>query len=242
MGELLQGRSAIVTGGGSGIGKAIAVAFANEGCRVAIAGRRSGLLNETAVEIKKAGGTCLPVVADVTQEQQVAALFSRVKTEFGRIDVLVNNAGVTDGGPIDELSFETWRKVVATNLDGVFLCSREAFRIMKTQKGGRIINIGSISTAVPRPNASPYSATKNAVWGLTKSISIDGRPFGISCGQLNPGNVQIERFEPAFAPNEVLLKPADIAQGAVYMASLPADADVLSMTVMPLRQKFVGRG
>lgn len=242
MAQLLAGKSAIVTGGGSGIGKAIAIAFAAEGCRVAVAGRTASRLEDTAAAIRKAGGTCLSIVADVTQERPVADLFKKVKAEFGRLDLLVNNAGITEGGPIDEMSFETWRRVVATNLDGVFLCSREAFRIMKAQKGGRIINIGSISTAVPRPNASPYSATKNAVWGLTKSISIDGRPFGISCGQLNPGNVQVERFEPAFASNEVLLRPADIAQGAVYMASLPADADVLSMTVMPLKQKFVGRG
>jgi NAD(P)-dependent dehydrogenase (short-subunit alcohol dehydrogenase family) len=242
MAQLLAGKTAIVTGGGSGIGKAIAVAFAAEGCRVAIAGRTEARLKETAAAIGKSDGKCTPVVADVADEGQVAGLFKKVHAEFGRLDLLVNNAGLTQGGPIDEMSFDTWRKVLSVNLDGVFLCSREAFRIMKAQRGGRIINIGSISTAVPRPDAAPYSASKNGVWGLTKSVSIDGRPFGISCGQLNPGNVQVERFEPAFQPGETMLRPHDIARAAVYMASLPPDAFVLSMTVMPSKQKLVGRG
>jgi NAD(P)-dependent dehydrogenase (short-subunit alcohol dehydrogenase family) len=242
MAQLLAGKTAIVTGGGSGIGKAIAVAFAGEGCRVAIAGRTEARLKETAAAINQSGGICSPVVADVADEKQVAALFKKVHADFGRLDLLVNNAGLTQGGPIDEMSFDTWRKVLSVNLDGVFLCTREAFRIMKAQRGGRIINIGSISTAVPRPNAAPYSASKNAVWGLTKSVSIDGRPFGISCGQLNPGNVQVERFEPAFQPGETMLRPQDIARAAVYMASLPPDAFVLSMTVMPTKQRLVGRG
>ncbi|MBI4219784.1 MAG: SDR family oxidoreductase [Chloroflexi bacterium] len=242
MGTSLADKTAVVTGGGSGIGKAIATAFASEGCRVVIAGRTESRLREAAAGITKAGGTCIPVVADVAAEPQVVALFKKAQSEFGRIDLLVNNAGVTDGGPIDEMKFETWRKVLSTNLDGVFLCTREAFRIMKAQGGGRIINIGSISTAVPRPNAAPYSASKNAVWGLTKSVAIDGRPFGISCGQLNPGNTKIERFEPAFEAGEVMLRPEDIARAALYMASLPPDAEVLSMTVMPLKQKLVGRG
>jgi len=241
-GKQLAGKTAVVTGGGSGIGKAIAVALASEGCRVAIAGRTESRLKETAAAIKKAGGECLPVPADVTDEGEIAALFKRVSSEFGRLDLLVNNAGITAGGPIDEMPYETWRKVLSVNLDGVWLCTREAFRIMKAQRGGRIINIGSVSTAVPRPDAAPYSASKNAVWGLTKSVSIDGRPFGISCGQLNPGNVQVERFEPAFQQGETMLRPEDIARAAVYMASLPPDAFVLSMTVMPAKQKLVGRG
>lgn len=242
MGSLLADKTAIVTGGGSGIGKAIAVALAAEGCRVAIAGRTEARLRETAEGIQKSGGNCLPVTADVTDEKQVAKLFQTVSGEFGRLDLLVNNAGITAGGPIDQMQYETWRRVLSVNLDGVFLCTREAFRIMKAQGGGRIINIGSVSTAVPRPDAAPYSASKNAVWGLTKSVSIDGRPFGISCGQLNPGNIRIERFEPAFQPGETMIRPQDIAQAAVYMASLPPDAFVLSMTVMPTKQKLVGRG
>ncbi|MBI4305700.1 MAG: SDR family oxidoreductase [Chloroflexi bacterium] len=242
MGTALAGKTAVVTGGGSGIGKAIASTFAAEGCKVVIAGRTESRLQTAALAIGKAGGTCIPVVADVSSEPQVVGLFKKAQSELGRIDLLVNNAGVTDGGPIDELKFETWRKVLSTNLDGVFLCTREAFKVMKAQGGGRIINIGSVSTAVPRPDAAPYSASKNAVWGLTKSTSIDGRPFGISCGQLNPGNIQVERFEPAFQPGETMIRPQDIAQAAVYMASLPPDAFVLSMTVMPTRQKLVGRG
>lgn len=242
MGSLLADKTAIVTGGGSGIGKAIAVALAAEGCRVAIAGRTEARLRETAEGIQKSGGNCLPVTADVTDEEQVAKLFQTVSGEFGRLDLLVNNAGITAGGPIDQIQYETWRRVLSVNLDGVFLCTREAFRIMKAQHGGRIINIGSVSTAVPRPDAAPYSASKNAVWGLTKSVSIDGRPFGISCGQLNPGNIRVERFEPAFQPGETMIRPQDIAQAAVYMASLPPDAFVLSMTVMPTKQKLVGRG
>jgi NAD(P)-dependent dehydrogenase (short-subunit alcohol dehydrogenase family) len=241
MAGLLAGKTAVVTGGGSGIGRAIALALAEEGCRVAIAGRTEGRLQDVAAEIRKAGGDCLPVAADVTDEAQVAALFRKVAGEFGRLDLLVNNAGITAGGPIDAMPFETWRKVLSVNLDGVFLCTREAFRIMKAQRSGRIINIGSVSTAVPRPDAAPYSASKNAVWGLTKSVSIDGRPFGISCGQLNPGNIQVERFEPAFQPGEPKIRARDIAKAAVYMASLPADAFVLSMTVMPTTQKLVGR-
>jgi NAD(P)-dependent dehydrogenase (short-subunit alcohol dehydrogenase family) len=247
-------RTALVTGAGSGIGRAVALALLGQGWRVALAGRRAEALEETRELAGEAAGSALPVPTDVTHETQVKALFDRIGGEFGRLDLLFNNAGM--GGPpipFDELSFEQWRTVAAVNLDGVFLCAREAFALMKRQRpqGGRIINNGSISAHAPRPNSAPYTATKHAVTGLTKALALDGRAFDIACGQIDIGNAAsdmaavIRRGVPqpngTIAPEPVMDLKA-VADAVLYMAGLPLDANVLFMTVMATKMPFVGRG
>src|SRR6188474_833485 len=193
-GSNAQRRTAIVTGAGTGIGRAVAIGLLGDGYAVALAGRRANLLEDTA-RASGAEARALVVPTDVTQSASVAALFGRVSTTFGRLDVLVNNAGMgAPGVPLDRLTDEDWRSVVDVNLTGTFLCMREAFAVMKAQdpRGGRIINNGSISAQVPRPNSAPYTATKHAVTGLTRSGSLDGRPFDIACGQIDIGNAATE--------------------------------------------------
>jgi NAD(P)-dependent dehydrogenase (short-subunit alcohol dehydrogenase family) len=247
-------RCALVTGAGSGIGRAAALALLEAGWRVALAGRRAEALEETRKLAGSAGERALPVPTDVTDEAQVKALFEAIRTAFGRLDLLFNNAGM--GGPpvaFDELSFEQWRKVAAVNLDGAFLCAREAFAMMRRQDpmGGRIINNGSISAHAPRPNSAPYTATKHAITGLTKSLALDGRPYDIACGQIDIGNASsdmasvmlrgVPQANGAIAPEPVMdLK--HVADAVVHMASLPLDANVLFMTVMATKMPFVGRG
>jgi NAD(P)-dependent dehydrogenase (short-subunit alcohol dehydrogenase family) len=240
-----EGKVAVVTGGGSGIGKAAALALAADGWRVAITGRRLDRLQEVVV----AGGkNVLAVQGDVTDPKSVHMLFTKVVEAFGRLDLLFNNAGVNAPGvPMDALTVEQWQNVVNTNLTGVFLCSQEAVRIMKQQtpRGGRIINNGSIAAHTPRPNSIAYTATKHAVTGITKSLALDGRAFDIACGQIDIGNAgtELATAMPRTGPNvEPLMDVAHVGRAVLQMASLPLDANVLFMTIMATKMPYVGRG
>jgi NADP-dependent 3-hydroxy acid dehydrogenase YdfG len=250
--EELSMKVALVTGAGSGIGRAVAVAFGEAGYAVALAGRRADALAETA---RLAGGNALPVPTDVTDPQSVAALFATVKAKFGRLDVLFNNAGTGAPGTInlEDLTVAQWRAVVDTNLSGVFYCMQEAFRIMKAQdpRGGRIINNGSISAQVPRPNSAPYTSTKHAVTGLTRAGSLDGRKYDIAVGQIDIGNAgtdMTERMKTGMPQANGTMAPeptmdvSNVARSVLHMASLPLDANVQFMTVMATKMPYIGRG
>ena len=250
-----EGRIALVTGGGTGVGLAVARGLSAEGYSVVITGRRAGVLETAAAQI--AGETGRPVRAvacDVGDPAQVSAAFETVKREFGRLDVLVNNAG-TNVSPalLEDIPFEEWSGILAANLTGAFLCTQHAFRIMKDQdpRGGRIINNGSISATTPRPNSAPYTATKHAITGLTKSTALDGRKYGIACGQIDIGNAATDMTAKMSAgilqangqiASEPTMSVKHVADAVVYMASLPLDANVLTMTVMATDMPFVGRG
>ena len=244
----LDGKVAVITGGGTGIGKAIARAFAGEGCDLVLAARNAERLQQSADEIAGAGVRTLAVPTDVASEADVIALFERAMAEFGRVDILVNNAGVIDGDPIDELTLEKWRATFSVNVDGLMMCTREAFKIMKAQGGGRIINIGSVAADRPREWSAPYTSSKHAVTGLTKSTALDGRDYGISCGQLNPGNTWVERRADGRSASgrdmgaEPMVETADMANAALFMATLPPEANVLEMTVIPTTMTYLGRG
>ncbi len=244
---------ALVTGAGSGIGRAVALALSDAGYQVILAGRRVAELEKT----RNLGGTpdsMLPVACDVTEQEQVEQLFAAAKARFARLDVLFNNAGMgAPAIPMDELTFAQWSAVVNVNLTGAFLCAQQAMRWMKTQtpQGGRIINNGSISAHVPRPNSAPYTATKHAITGLTRSISLDGRPFHIACSQIDIGNAATEMTERMAAGvlqanGETIVEPRmdvkHVANAVVYMANLPLDANVQFMTVMATNMPFIGRG
>ena len=242
---------AIVTGAGTGVGRAISAALLKEGYNVVMAGRRQEVLDEAAAEI---GGAPLPLAADVTDAASVKALFATVKDRFGRLDLLVNNAGIgAPPVPLEDLTLEQWQSVVDTNITGAFLCTQEAFRIMKAQdpRGGRIINNGSVSAYAPRPFSAPYTATKHAVLGLTKSAALDGRAYDIACGQIDIGNAATDMTARISAGvlqangtlmAEPTIDPVHVAEAVVYMASLPLNANVLNMTVMATKMPFVGRG
>jgi NAD(P)-dependent dehydrogenase (short-subunit alcohol dehydrogenase family) len=244
-------KNAIVTGAGSGVGRSVAKALIAAGYRVALAGRRREQLEETAAGL---GDAALVVPTDVTDEQSVRALFDQTRQKFGRLDLLFNNAGTgAPPVPFEDLTLENWQRVVDTNLTGVFLCAREAVRVMKNQdpRGGRIINNGSISAHVPRPQAAAYTATKHAVAGLTKQISLDCRPFDIVCGQVDIGNAGTEMTarmkEGVLQPDgslkvEPTMDVENVAKTVLYMDSLPLDANVLFVTVMANKMPFVGRG
>jgi NAD(P)-dependent dehydrogenase (short-subunit alcohol dehydrogenase family) len=240
----LEGKVAIVTGGGSGIGKGIARGLAEEGCEVVIAGRGTKRLTDAAERIKSLGGKIIPIPTDVTNEEQVKAMFKRTLDLFNRLDILFNNAGLVDGGPLDQLETEVWDRVIATNLRGPFLCTREAMRVMKRQGGGRIINIGSISAQRPRMNSGPYSVSKFGIWGLTIVTALEGRDFGISASCLHPGNVRIEDhpYEGPVPASEPKMKVEEIAEAAVFMASLPAHMNMLEAIVLPVKQAYLARG
>jgi NADP-dependent 3-hydroxy acid dehydrogenase YdfG len=244
---------AVVTGAGSGIGRAVALALGGEGYDVVLAGRRADRLEEVVKEGGRAG-RFLALPTDVTDPESVAALFARTEQAFGRLDLLFNNAGISAPGvPLDELTVAQWRAVVDTNLTGVFLCTQQAFAIMKRQtpRGGRIINNGSISASVPRPQSAPYTATKHAITGLTRSTSLDGRAHDIACGQIDIGNASTELAAKMAqgVPQangtiavEPLMDVQHVARAVVYMASLPLDANVQFMTVMATKMPFIGRG
>jgi len=247
-------RVAVVTGAGSGIGRAVALGLLREGYAVVLAGRRAEALGATVAQAGAAAGRACCVPTDVTDPAAVEALFASVQSRFGRLDLLFNNAGV--GAPqatIDELSIAQWHTVVGTNLNGLFYCAREAFRMMRTQapRGGRIINNGSISAHVPRPGTAPYTATKHAVTGLTRTLSLDGRAFDIACGQIDIGNAATDIAEPmrrgirqadGTVRAEPLMDVDHAASAVLYMASLPLDANVQFMTVMATKMPYIGRG
>ena len=240
---------ALVTGAGSGIGRAVAKTLDQNGYRVVLAGRRREALEETA-----AGSTMVVAPTDVTQPEEVKRLFADIESQFGRIDVVFNNAGMgAPPVPMDELTFEQWMAVVNVNLTGSFLCAQAAMGLMKRQRpqGGRIINNGSISAQTPRPNSAPYTATKHAITGLTKSIALDGRPFDIACGQIDIGNAASEMTARMTlgvpqANGTVMAEPRmdleHVANAVLYMANLPLEANVLTMTVMATKMPLVGRG
>lgn len=239
----LGGKVALVTGGSKGIGKGIARAFAAEGAALVLAARGADDLERTADELTSTGAAVLAVPCDVTDESQVEDLFARTTQRFSRLDVLVNNAGAFDGGPIDDLTVETWDHVIAVNLRGPFLCTRAAVRIMKPQGGGRIINIGSISAQRVRPDSAPYSTSKHGLWGLTQSTALDGREFGIVASCLHPGNVKVERrFSEKPEDAEPMMTPDEIAQAALLMAALPPHVNMLEAVVLPTGQLYLGRG
>jgi NAD(P)-dependent dehydrogenase (short-subunit alcohol dehydrogenase family) len=241
-------RVAVITGAGSGIGRAVALAFLEAGYRVVLAGRREAALREVLAAAGEAGRNGLAVACDVTSEASVQALFARTKSGFGRLDVLFNNAGITAPAvPLEELPVATWSAVVATNLTGAFLCTQEAFRIMKNQdpRGGRIINNGSISAHAPRARSVAYTATKHAMTGLTKSTSLDGREYDIACGQIDIGNARTEladQLAKASAAPEPLMEVEHVARAVLNMAALPLSANVQFMTIMATKMPFIGRG
>jgi NAD(P)-dependent dehydrogenase (short-subunit alcohol dehydrogenase family) len=246
-------KTAIITGAGSGVGKAAALAFLKDGYRVALAGRRKDALEKTAAE-SGAGERALCVPTDVANPESVKALFAKVKQAWGRLDVLFNNAGVNAPGiPLEDLTFEQWKNVVDINLTGMFLCTQEAFRLMKAQdpRGGRIINNGSISAHAPRPNSAPYTASKHAVTGLTKVTALDGRKYDIACGQIDIGNARTEMAErmskgvpqaDGSIKVEPLMDVSHVGQAVLHMASFPIETNVLFLTIKASKMPFEGRG
>jgi NAD(P)-dependent dehydrogenase (short-subunit alcohol dehydrogenase family) len=244
----------LITGAGSGIGRAVALAFLRAGYRVVLAGRRIDALRETAKLAGPDEARALAVSTDVTDRSAVRALFDKAEQHFGRLDVLFNNAGAgIPAAELEDISYEQWQRVVQTNLSGPFFCTQEAFRIMKRQapRGGRIINNGSISAYVPRPNSAPYTATKHAVAGLTRSTSLDGRKYDIACGQIDIGNAATEmavkmadgvlQADGSIRP-EPLIDVSIVADAVLYMANLPLDANIQFMTVMATKMPYIGRG
>jgi NAD(P)-dependent dehydrogenase (short-subunit alcohol dehydrogenase family) len=251
---MTDGSVAIVTGAGSGIGRAVAIGLLQDGFRVALAGRRGAQLEETIASAGLGLGRAVAVPTDVTDPESVRTLFARAEQAFGRLDLLFNNAGVSAPGVmLEDLTVEQWKTVVDTNLTGAFYCTQQAFAIMKRQDpmGGRIINNGSISAYAPRPNSAPYTATKHAITGLTKSTSLDGRKYNIACGQIDIGNAATEmaakmargvpQANGTIAP-EPLMDLKHVVDAVRYMAGLPLEANVQFLTVMATRMPFVGRG
>ena len=250
----MSDKVAIITGAGSGIGRESALALLRAGYAVALAGRRAERLEETVQAAGEAGARALAVPTDVADPDSIRALFAKTQERFGRLDVLFNNAGTgAPPIPLEDLTYEQWKTVVDINLTGAFVCTQEAFKIMKAQDpmGGRIINNGSISATTPRPNSAPYTSTKHAMTGLTKSTSLDGRKYNIACGQIDIGNAATEMTQrmqggALQAHGEVMVEPtmnaAHVAEAVVYMAGLPLDANVQFITVMATKMPFVGRG
>jgi NAD(P)-dependent dehydrogenase (short-subunit alcohol dehydrogenase family) len=245
---------AVVTGAGTGIGKSAALALLKDGYRVVLAGRRQEMLDQAIKEAGAPGERALAVATDVSNPESVRALFAKVKQAFGRLDVLFNNAGIgAPGINLEDLTYEQWKNVVDVNLTGPFLCTQEAFKIMKSQdpRGGRIINNGSISAHAPRPNSAPYTSTKHAITGLTKSTSLDGRKYDIACGQIDIGNARTDLASRMAngvpqANGQIAVEPLMdvdyVGQGILHMANLPLDVNVQFMTIMATKMPFVGRG
>lgn len=250
----MKSRIAIITGGGSGVGKAVALSLGQRGYSMALAGRREEQLVAVASEVRAAGGAAIPVVTDVTDEGSVDALFARTVAEFGRLDLLFNNAG--QGPPftlIEDLSLADWRRVIDVNLTGSFLCLRAAFRVMKAQdpQGGRIINNGSLSAQVPRPDSAPYTASKHAITGLTRTAALDGRKYDIAVGQIDIGNAASDMASGASlgvkqANGSTLAEPlmdaSIVGESVAHMDSLPISANIQFLTVLPTKMPFIGRG
>jgi NAD(P)-dependent dehydrogenase (short-subunit alcohol dehydrogenase family) len=246
---------ALITGASAGIGRAVAVAFLQAGYKVVLTGRRADALEESIQLSGASAANALAHACDITDPHAVKALFAACKARFGRLDVVFNNAGVNSPGGVmlEDLTFDQWRACVDTNLTGPFLCTQEAFKLMKSQdpQGGRIINNGSVSAHAPRPNSAPYAATKHAITGLTKSISLDGRKYNIACGQIDIGNAMTEMAAKMAkgapqANGEIAIEPMmdanEVADAVVHMAALPLSTNVQFMTIMATKMPFVGRG
>ena len=250
----MASRTAIVTGAGTGIGKAVATALTGAGWNTVFCGRRQSVLDQAAAGAGTAEAKALAVACDITRPDEVEALFAKTVETFGRVDLLFNNAGMSyKSTPIDEIPVEVWNDVVGVNLTGSFLCARAAFGQMRRQspRGGRIINNGSVSAYAPRPGSVPYTATKHAITGLTKTLALDGRPYDIACGQIDIGNALTDMAAPmtvgvpqanGTTAAEAVMDVRHVADAVVHMASLPLDANVLFMTVMATKMPFVGRG
>jgi len=240
----LQDKICVITGAGTGIGKGIARRFAKAGGTLVLASRTESNLEATAQEARALGAEVMVRVTDVTDETAVLELFAAVDAEYGRVDILINNSGVFDNGPLHALSLETWQKVVDVNLTGPFLCARSAFRSMLKTGGGRIVNIGSISAQMCRPNAAPYNSTKHGLVGLTKSIALEGRDHNIVGSMLHPGNILTERRAASDQPTdqEPMMTVDELAETALVMVMLPLHVNVLETIVLPTTQAYVGRG
>jgi NAD(P)-dependent dehydrogenase (short-subunit alcohol dehydrogenase family) len=253
MTQQLTGQVAIVTGASNGIGRGIAEALGAAGARTVLAARRTALLEEVASGIRDTGGTALPVTTDVTREDQVARLFRTTQETYGRVDVLVNNAGVPTHVPIEDITLKYWQEVMDVNLTAAFLCSREAVRLMKNQtpQGGRIINIGSVSAKTPRPDSIPYTATKFALQGMTHQLTMDGRKYGVVASIIHPG-ATLSSFStrrgrtqagPGDTPDDYVMDPADVAKIVVLMCGLPPEVNLYEATILPNHMRsFIGRG
>jgi len=239
----LDGRVAIVTGASTGIGRAIALALAEAGAKTVVAARSADKLEELAKEIASAGGQALAAPCDVTDEAKVEALFARCRESFGDPDILINNAGIADHTPTPDLTLARWQEVIDINLTSVFLCSRAAMRLMIPRKRGRIINIGSISAKVPRPNTAAYTASKFAIEGLTRSLALDGRPHGIAVSMLHPGST-VSMLVPGVTDKQRpdTMQAEDVARLALLMATLPDDVNLFESTILPVGMPFLGRG
>lgn len=243
-GDSLSGKTAIVTGASSGIGRQIAIRLAKVGINVVLASRNRTGLEATKKLITESPGKSLIVQTDVTSETDVAQLFRQTQSEYGAIDFCINNAGIAKGGPIEELDYSTWKEVLDVNLNGVFLCCREAFRIMKPQGYGRIINVGSVSAKMPRVHSSPYTTSKFALEGLTKCLALDGREFGITACVVQPGNTESALWNDRkeLAEAEGLMSADDVAEVVLTMAKLPRNVALLEAVVLPVSMPFLGRG
>jgi NAD(P)-dependent dehydrogenase (short-subunit alcohol dehydrogenase family) len=253
MTQQLTGQVAIVTGASNGIGRGIAEALGAAGAKTVLAARRTALLEEVASGIRAAGGTALPVTTDVTREDQVARLFRTTQETYGRVDVLVNNAGVPTHVPIEDITLKYWQEVMDVNLTAAFLCSREAVRLMKSQtpQGGRIINIGSVSAKTPRPDSIPYTATKFALQGMTHQLTMDGRKYGVVASIIHPG-ATLSSFStrrgrtkagPGDTADDYVMDPADVAKIVVLMCGLPPEVNLYEATILPNHMRsFIGRG
>jgi NAD(P)-dependent dehydrogenase (short-subunit alcohol dehydrogenase family) len=240
----LSNRIAVITGANQGIGKGIARLFATEGCRLALCARNAEKLSAVETELKGSGADVFAAPVDVSDERQVDSFFAAVEKRFGRVDILVNNAGAFDGGRIDVMPMSAWNNVLGACLTGTFLCSRRAFALMRVQGGGRILNIGSISAQRPREHGAAYAAAKFGVWGLTQATALDGRPFGITCSCLHPGNVRVERRVDSgdSSDQEPMMSVETIAQVALTMVTLPPAVNMLESIVLPIGQDYLGRG
>ena len=246
--DKLKDKVAIVTGGATGIGKAIPKKFLSEGCNVVIAARDLSRLEKVVKELSTNKADILSIKTDITKESEVEDLFSLVIDKYGRLDILVNNSGAFDGGVLEDITFEQWNRVMSVNVTGMFLCTRQAFPIMKNQGEGKIINIGSIAAQRARHNSVPYTTSKHAVWGLTQASALEGRDFGIAVSSIHPGNVAVERRSDGRSSTgrdegpEPLINPEEIGETALLMASLPKNSNMLEAIILPLSQDYLGRG
>jgi NAD(P)-dependent dehydrogenase (short-subunit alcohol dehydrogenase family) len=240
----LENKVCVITGANQGLGKGMARRFAQSGARLALCARNVLKLENFAAELRSNGTEVFAKPVDVAVEDQVDDFFDHVRAEWGRVDVLVNNAGAFDGGRVDTVSLEAWNNVIGACLTGAFLCTRRAFEVMREQGGGRILNIGSISAQRPRENSAPYSAAKFGVWGLTQATALDGRPYGITCSCLHPGNVLVERRQASglTSDTEPMMTVETLAEVAHTMVTLPPEVNMLEAIVMPAQQLYLGRG
>lgn len=240
----LDDKVAIITGASHGLGRGIALAFAGEGASVVVAARNAAQLQDAADEIQSHGGVALAVPTDLSDETQIENLFARTMERFGRLDVLVNNAASLEGGPIDALASDVWNRAIAVNLTAPFLCTRAAFRIMKPQGGGRIVNVASIAAQRVRPNSAPYAATKAGLWGLTQAAALEGRAHGIVVSCIYPGNIRTEtRAVPTSDFNrEPMMSVEEVAAGVLFIAAQPPHLNVLELLMLPTEQAYLGRG